>query len=151
MKNILVYCWCYKQNIGDQLFIEAFKKIFDYNFTFTDHIKPHHLNNIDAVFFGGGSFLLGKPDITDAALELIKKKPIFYIGVGVESEVHPIHLDLMKVAKLIATRSSDKIDFLKTINKNAFFVPDIVYSLSNDKVLLNKNNKGSYMAVGKTR
>lgn len=134
--KVLVYGWYHQHNIGDDLFIDAFGKIFpEIEFVFHDNIKLETLENIDAIFFGGGSFLLGQPKITEDALRAIKIKPIFYIGIGIETEIHPIHLELMGLARLIATRSIDQVDRVKLINSNTIWIPDLVYSLQSDVVI----------------
>jgi polysaccharide pyruvyl transferase WcaK-like protein len=142
MKKILVYGWYHQLNIGDDLFVQAFKKLFpDYHFTFCNSIKMESLQDIDAVFFGGGSFLLERPHITLDALEALKTKPIFYIGVGVEAEINPVHMELMKQARLIATRSLDQVGRLQALNPNAMWIPDLVYCLQDDVVLSNKKSR----------
>jgi len=128
--RVLVYGWYGKSNIGDELFIDAFRNLFpDFEFIFVNNINENSLEGIDAVFFGGGSFLLAKPLISEAALEIIKTKPIFYIGVGVESEIHPTHIELIKLARLVAIRSLDQVDKVSLFNKNTKWIPDLVYSL----------------------
>lgn len=128
--KILVYGWYHQLNIGDELFISAFRKLFpDYEFVFENNIKLQDLQDIDAVFFGGGSFLLAAPIITTEALAKIKTMPIFYLGVGVEADIHPVHMTLISLAKMIATRSSDQVDRLKQLNPNVMWIPDLVYSL----------------------
>lgn len=130
--KVLVYGWYHQSNIGDDLFIDAFENLFpDFQFIFRESITAAHLQDVDAVFFGGGSFLLGKPRITDDALQTIKTKPIFYIGVGVESDIHPIHMELLALSKLIAIRSPEQVDRLKEINSSTMWIPDLVYSLQN--------------------
>lgn len=138
MKNILVYGFYNKSNIGDDLFAEAFKNLFpQYNFIFINNFNDVELlTRADAVFFGGGSFVYSKINIDANLMPLLNSKKIFYIGIGVENNIHPDHLSLMKNAKLIATRSS--FNFVKDINSNAIFVPDIVYSLQK---LVNKSVK----------
>lgn len=131
--NILVYGWYYSGNIGDDLFCKAFTKLFPtHSFCYTKDITKDNLEGIDAVFFGGGSFLDGEPSISFEASEIIKQKKIFYIGVGTETSIHPIHKSLMQRAKLIASRSSN-IEKFKEINSNCIFIPDLVYSLKEDK------------------
>src|SRR5579885_2555646 len=128
--KVLVYGWYHKGNIGDDLFVEAFQHIFpEFDFTFTDVLTSHQVKDADAIFFGGGSFLHDAPISTDFALKLAKQKPIFYIGVGVEAEIHPTHQELMRLARLIATRSKNQIDRLKVLNKNSLYVPDLVFAL----------------------
>lgn len=135
MKNILVYGWYGQGNIGDELFTDAFRNLFpDYSFTFVTKFNAELINKADAVFFGGGSFLYAKPNISDSDLKLLKEKKIFYIGVGIETDIHPIHIDLMKIALLIATRSIEQVDRVKQINSNTRFAPDIVYSLQSKVV-----------------
>lgn len=132
--KVLVYGWYHQLNIGDELFVGAFRKLFpDFQFVFHQTVNSKNLEGIDAVFFGGGSFLLGKPQISEEALQIIKTKPIFYIGVGVESDIHPIHMELIGLAKLIATRSPDQVDRLKAMNPRVMWIPDLVYALQ-DKV-----------------
>jgi len=131
MKKILVYGFygdC--ANVGDQLFTEAYQYLFpNFKFVFTDTITISKLKDIDAVFFGGGSFLLEKPLIDADALDTLKSIKIFYLGIGVEDEIHPIHKELLSHARLIATRSSNKANELKIINDNVIYIPDLVYSL----------------------
>lgn len=128
--KVLVYGWYRQGNLGDDLFMEAFRKLFPtYDFVFTDHIEIDMLQDIEAVFFGGGSFLLDRPKITESALQELKRKKICYLGVGVESDIHPIHLDLMTRARIIATRSPEQLQKLQTFNTNVTIVPDLVYAL----------------------
>ena len=140
--KILVYGWYHQLNIGDELFTDAFKNLFpDFEFIFRENVSSKHLEGVDAVFFGGGSFLLGKPQITEEALQIIKTKPIFYIGVGVESDIHPIHMELIGLAKLIATRSPEQVDRLKAMNPRVIWIPDLVYSLQDKVENSNKLNR----------
>lgn len=133
--KVLVYGWYHQDNIGDDLFIEAYQYLFpNLQFTFTEVITSDKLQNVDVVFFGGGSFLLDRPRIDDDALAALKTKKIFYIGVGVEGAIHPIHMELMSLASLVAIRSPDQIDNIKSINSNVILIPDLVYSLQ-DKVI----------------
>lgn len=128
--KILVYGWYHQGNIGDDLFIDAFRHLFPgIDFIFSDIITTELLENVSAVFFGGGSFLLDRPNIKDDALPILSSKKIFYMGVGIESVIHPVHEKLMSKALLIATRSPDQVDRLKTINSNVRLIPDLVYSL----------------------
>src|SRR5271163_1304539 len=128
--KVLVYGWYYQGNIGDDLFMESFRHLFpDFEFIFTENINSDKLKDVDAVFFGGGSFLLDRPLITEDALKILKSKKIFYLGVGVEVDIHPIHIELMSSALMIATRSKNQIDKLRLLNKNVSYIPDLIYSL----------------------
>lgn len=131
MKKILVYGWYSHNNIGDELFKVAFQKLFpSYTFIFVDKLTIDILKDASAIFFGGGSFLFGAPNMDEGCLPIIKSKPIFYIGVGAETEIHPIHISLMKIAKVIAIRSTVNFDKILKINSNTIVIPDIVYALN---------------------
>jgi polysaccharide pyruvyl transferase WcaK-like protein len=137
MNTILVYGFYGKSNLGDNLFMEAFQKLFpDFRFIFTDNIKEIDLEYISTVFIGGGSFLNMQPNITSGALKLLLSKKIFYIGVGAETDIHSTHLQLISKAKLIAIRSQN-INDLKKINPNTICIPDLVYALQDDIQLSN--------------
>lgn len=132
-------------NLGDNFFADAFKKIFpNYNFIFTSYLNEENISKADAIFFGGGSFCYDNININDADFELLKNKKVFYIGVGVEKNIHPRHIECMKIAQLIACRSQDQIDRLVSINKNSFFLPDIVYAF---ECILNKNKKNKSVLI----
>lgn len=132
MKNVLVYGWFGHENIGDELFKDAFIKLFpNYNFTFVDHFTLENIENAEAIFFGGGSFLNQSINITKTELwlKLIQKK-ILYIGIGLETDIHKDHASLLSIAKLIASRTkNNKLDSRKY---NIIEIPDLVYAL-NDK------------------
>src|SRR5574337_150272 len=132
--KILVYGWYHHANIGDDLIITVFRKLFpNIEFTFCDAINSASaLDNVDAVFFGGGSFLLERPNISKSAFEVLKQKKIFYLGVGVESSIHPDHMELIQRAKLIATRSPEQIEKLQILNPRTILIPELVYSLQSD-------------------
>jgi polysaccharide pyruvyl transferase WcaK-like protein len=137
--KVLVYGWYHQGNIGDDLFMEAFQHLFpNVDFFFSESITTEKIKDMDAVFFGGGSFLFDRPNIADEVLPLLLSRKIFYMGVGVEADIHPVHQKLMAQAKLIATRSSDQVERLKSINPNVRFLPDLVYSLQSK---LDKDSK----------
>ena len=139
--KVLVYCFVNKGNAGDQFFVEAFEYLFPtVEFTFTDHITARHLIDVDAVFIGGGSFLFAAPDITPDALALMAQKRLFYIGIGGETEIHPIHQELLSKAKYVACRTPN-IDKLKAINPETYFLPDLVYALRPFASIFNPKKK----------
>jgi polysaccharide pyruvyl transferase WcaK-like protein len=128
--KVLVYGWYHQGNLGDDLFIDAFQYLFPLlDFVFTDHITDEHVKDADAVFFGGGSFLLDTPKISVSALEMIKQKKIFYIGVGVESHISPVHVDLMRRAQFLAIRTANQLERVRSINSSTMLIPDLVYCL----------------------
>lgn len=139
LSRILVYGWYFHGNAGDDLFMDAFRKIFpQLNFTFTDNITSKLLSESDALFIGGGSFLEFPLKMPPELLNQVKQKPIFYIGVGAETALHSMHVELMKLAKLIAIRSSTNIDYLLSLNEQTIVIPDIVHSLSDNLILNDK-------------
>lgn len=142
INKIVVLGFYNKNNLGDELFKEAFKQIFPkYDFTFTDEITSSILEGVSSVFIGGGSLLDGAPKIKPDALEKLKEKNIFYIGVGSETNIHPIHQELMKIAKLIAIRNNHRLDIIKELNNNTIVIPDLVYALQSKSIKNKSVNK----------
>ncbi len=140
--EVLVYGWYNKGNIGDELFKDAFKHLFpDLNFTFVARLTTELLQKTSIVFFGGGSYLHDRPNFKDEDLKLLQSKKIFFIGTGIEAGIHPIYIDLMVRAKLIATRSFDQVDRIKKLNPNTIYIPDIVYSLQSQIYKSTPKNK----------
>ena len=129
-KQILVSGFYFKENLGDDLFADAFKYLFpQFSFTFTNRITKLQLQNIDAVFIGGGSFLDQVPSVAPDAWNLLMQQKIFYIGVGTETNLHPEHIKLIKIAQLIASRNGLNLDEIKKHNHNIFTIADLVYYL----------------------
>ena len=118
-------------NLGDDLFMEAFRHLFpDFNFKFVDQIISQDLHNIDAVFIGGGSLLGDALNFKDDnTYQILKNKKIFYLGVGGETQIHPTHYQLIKIAKLIAIRNASQLNKFLKINTNTISIPDLVYCL----------------------
>jgi polysaccharide pyruvyl transferase WcaK-like protein len=137
----LVYGWYHKGNVGDDLFEDAFHKLFpEFEFIFTDEITEELLSETDAVFFGGGSFLFSAPLIAENLLSKLKKKKIFYIGVGAETDIHPVHQDLIKIAKLVCIRSND-LEKISKLNSNVMLISDLVYFLQDSSLVKESENK----------
>lgn len=131
-KTILVWGWYHKKNLGDDLFMEAFKKMFPHHhLIFVDKITLSNLKNVDAVFIGGGSFLDSPLNIDDPkAFAYLKQKKIFYLGIGAETEIDDTHHELMSVAELIAIRSPNSLEKVQKINDKVMVIPDLVYYLN---------------------
>lgn len=139
--NILVYGFYQNQNLGDDFFQDAFYKIFpQLNFKFVNKLTKEDLLKYDNIFFGGGSFVYSCINMEDNVFDILKTKNIFYIGIGIEKTIHNQHIELMKIAKLIATRSEEEFDNLIKLNENVLIIPDIVYSLKED-IEISNNNK----------
>lgn len=129
--RILVHGWYHQGNLGDDLFMDAFRNLFPkHELIFSNIITIHDLQGIDAVFIGGGSFL-GEPlNVSgNETLKKLKSMKVFYIGVGTETEIHATHKELMRDAKLIAIRSSSHLEKILNINPKVMTIPDLVYSL----------------------
>ncbi len=132
----LVYGWynADAKNIGDSLFCKAFQVLFPIiDFVFTDCFTPQNIAEADIVIFGGGSFLYA-PINSDGIVDILRSlqtKKVFYIGVGVETAIHPMHQALMKRANLIATRTPNGKDKLKSITTSDIVeIPDLAYALT---------------------
>lgn len=137
--NICVYGWYGHNNLGDELFKDAFKKLFpEYNFTFTDHFTLENVEKADAIFFGGGSFLnesISIPNDWHAVWFKLFRKKILYIGVGLETDIHLNHKELLSIASLIATRTEVATRTKNKLNYLIFKgieIPDLVYSLNDN-------------------
>lgn len=140
LSNILVYGWYHHGNAGDELFKEAFCNLFpELKFTFTDNLEEDLIDQSEAIFIGGGSFLYAPIKITPKGLSLLKSKPLFYIGVGVETDISPINQDLIKKSKLINIRN-DNVN-IEHLNTNVISTLDIVYSLKEKVIQSPKKNK----------
>jgi polysaccharide pyruvyl transferase WcaK-like protein len=127
---ILVYGWYNHDNIGDELFKQAFQTLFPkYRFIFTDFIDRQLLDQVSVVFIGGGSFLNECPSIQPECFDLLLSKKILYIGVGAETHIHEMHVRLMNSAKLIAFRTIDDFAKIQNVNSNVLYIPDLVFSL----------------------
>jgi polysaccharide pyruvyl transferase WcaK-like protein len=132
MTRVLVCGFYGHQNIGDQLFIDAFNTLFpSLDFRFTDIITSKHLEGIQYVFFGGGSFLNQRPNIHTDAYELLKQKTLCFIGVGAETLTHDQYAELIKQASLVALRSNEGLDKVRSLCPNKVItIPDLVFALS---------------------
>lgn len=123
---VLAYGWYGRGNAGDELMKLALQELFrprNVTLRFSNNIDIDSLKLplggfVDGVIFGGGSILDGAPNIKQPALDVLlsRKVPVFYVGVGPETAVEPIHASLLAVARVIAFRDKD--------------IPDLVYSLT---------------------
>jgi len=121
---ILAYGWYGRGNVGDELMKHALQQMFcshNVELRFNSKIDITTLAKIDGILFGGGSILDGAPSITSDALQVLLSKqiPVFYVGIGPETAVHPVHQQLLKVAELVKYRDRDMSDLAYSLN-----VPD---------------------------
>lgn len=130
--KIIAYGWYNHNNLGDDLMLVALQNLFKTKIIPTDNICS--IKDCKGIIFGGGSILQDKPNINDDILsKLIDKEiPIYYIGIGKETSVHPVHQKLLEVAVIKKFRDVD--------------IPDLVYSLNfsknkytNNKILIIPN------------
>lgn len=133
MKTVLVYGWYGRGNVGDELFRNAFQRLLpDMNIKFVSRIEEQDLEGVDAVVFGGGSFVYARPHVTHEAMVKILTMPVFYVGVGVEKTIDPAHQRLMKRAHAVFTRSTESLDLVRAYNPTAEHAEDIVFSLHDE-------------------
>ena len=123
--HVLAYGWYGRGNLGDELMYRALISLFHprgVHVHANDHLTVDKLKHAKGVVFGGGSILWNAPSAEKEALDLLLsgKVPVFYMGVGVETGIHPTHQALMKVAKKVITRTPDR---------EFDWMPDLVYSL----------------------
>jgi polysaccharide pyruvyl transferase WcaK-like protein len=132
--KIVVYGFYHHQNIGDDLFAKAFQKLFpQYHFVFTDTLSVAVIQDASAIFIGGGSFLFAPLNIPSEDFPVLKTKKLLYIGVGIEDFIHPMHLELMAQAELIAIRNPQQLKRMLDINSKTIYLPDLVYSMEIEK------------------
>ena len=132
-RRVLVYGWYHQDNLGDDLFVEAFKKLFpEFEFTFSNFLTRSQVRRCDAVFFGGGSFLDNPVRGEAGIVEAVAKRKVLYVGVGLETSFDPDHVRLMKRSKMVAARSRHEAF------EGALKIPDLVYSLSGDRAAARK-------------
>lgn len=136
MSRVLVSGFYGHQNLGDELFIQAFQSLFpNFHFTFTDKITAQRLEGVDAVFIGGGSFLDQSLKVSDPSiLNSLRSHKVFFIGVGAETSIHEDYRSLLPLAKLVAIRTNANYDKMLSLNPNTIVIPDLVYSIPNEFV-----------------
>lgn len=118
--------------MGDELFKLAFKALFPkIHFTFVNKLYASDIAQHNIIIFGGGSFLYSHINTDCSSLfDILSKKDIYYIGVGIETNIHPIHQKLLRQAKLIAPRTIVGADRIRQItNSKILIIPDLVYAL----------------------
>jgi len=129
MAKILVYGWYGHGNVGDELMAEALKKILvGHELKFVSYIKNSDLVNIDLVIVGGGSFLSFPLNMDGAAFTSIGKKPIVYVGVGAETEVHSEQEQHLRRASAVFVRSAPSESFA-AVRSDAILMSDLSLAL----------------------
>ena len=131
MAKIIIYGWYDHNNIVDELMALALKKILDgHELKFVSHITATDYQQCDKIIIGGGSFLSLPMNADKAVLSLLEKysnsKPIFYVGVGAETEVHSDHVKLLSCSKGNFIRSNPS-DYFSNLNCKYTKIPDLSY------------------------
>jgi len=125
----LVYGFYHKQNLGDELFKKAFPKFFPLmDFCFENYLSKDLLKQHSTVIIGGGSFLNQPFTKKDDCVDLFEGKTIYYAGVGGETDIHPEHEKVLRMAKKIWIRTHHREKFLK-YNPNVEVIEDLVHLL----------------------
>jgi polysaccharide pyruvyl transferase WcaK-like protein len=130
MAKILIYGWYGHSNVGDELMAEAMRSLLvGHELKFVDHIKHAELEQHDLVLIGGGSFLSMPVSMDGTSYTAISKKPVIYVGVGAETDVHHDHERLLKHASAVFVRSPASKQFA-AIRSDAVLTPDISLALA---------------------
>lgn len=139
--HILVYGWYGHGNVGDELFRDAFRQLMPgVQLTFVDKITRRDIEGKGAVVFGGGSFLYKEPRLESGVLDILLRIPTAYAGVGVESEVNDIHLQIMKKSILVAVRTAAGVELLKSKGVESICTPDIVHLIPRSESIRTPNS-----------
>jgi hypothetical protein len=112
---VLVYGWYGRGNAGDELMKLALSEMLvahGLEPKFVDKIDDGVLEGAAGVVFGGGSILTDDPDVSHTAVETLAalRVPVFYVGVGGETEISPIHQRLINASPVVAFRELDTPD-----------------------------------------
>jgi polysaccharide pyruvyl transferase WcaK-like protein len=146
MGKILVYGWYGHNNVGDELMAEAIRKIFnEHEIKFVSHLKSLDYQWCDILIIGGGSFLSMPLNCDGIVWSRLNEKPIFYVGVGAETEVHLDHQRLLSLAKSVFIRSIPSESF-KNICPLAIQIPDLSLALCDFSFSV-KNRKNKSLAI----
>jgi polysaccharide pyruvyl transferase WcaK-like protein len=96
---------------------------------FVDRIKHAELEQHDLILVGGGSFLSMAVSMDGASYNAIAHKPVIYVGVGAETDVHHDHERLLKHARSVFMRSPPSKHFAQ-IRPDAVLTPDLSLALA---------------------
>lgn len=141
MAKILVYGWYGHANVGDELMAEALRKILTgHELKFVSHIKNDHLKDVDLVLIGGGSFLSFPLNMDGGAWSSITKKPIIYVGVGAETDVHYKQARYLERAAAVFVRSAPSPQFSE-IRPDAVLIPDLSLALQTTSFVKRPNRQ----------
>ena len=149
--KLLIFGWYHHGNLGDEWFKEAFTALFpDYSLTFTNFLSDIGILTHDVLIIGGGSFLDQKPPIANktlsgTAVNKLHTMPLFFLGVGAETSIHPFYQELMQRADLIVLRTSVNLEVVKLLNPNVLVASDLVYSICHQTITTQPQPKSILM------
>jgi polysaccharide pyruvyl transferase WcaK-like protein len=153
MASALVYGSFYgRGNVGDELMAAALRGMFEprgVDLKFVDSLRGTEVATADAVIIGGGSFLFAKPDMDEFARKLLLEhhRPVFYLGVGLETDIHEDHRKLIGIARALITRSAaDNIPDADWARR-AHSLPDLSYSLPQVSALRDEMSEQSLLVI----
>lgn len=135
MAKILVYGWYGHENLGDELMAEALRQILpEHTLRFVDTLDANVVQGADAVLVGGGSFLYAPMRFKgDSVLTALASKPIIYVGVGSETDVHAHHVKWLSKSVAAFTRSKKPSDAWKKAAPHYQTLPDLTMCLEAQK------------------
>jgi hypothetical protein len=121
--RVLVYGWYGRGNLGDELMKLSLERLLhDHGLEpqFVDVIDDVALEGAAGTIFGGGSILADDPNVTLSAVKTLASGhvPVFYVGVGGETDISPIHQVLINSSRVVAFRELDIPDLAYSLNVN---------------------------------
>lgn len=136
-----MYGWYGHSNVGDELMAEALRRILvGHELKFVSYIKNSDLADVDLVIVGGGSFLSFPLKMDGAAFASIGKKPIVYVGVGAETEVHSEQTWHIQRASAVFVRSTPSESFT-SVRTDAILMPDLSLALQTTSFVKRPNRQ----------
>ena len=112
---------------------EALRQIlFEHELIFVDTIRLKDLDAADLVLIGGGSFLYAPIRYESKAAwgTLHDWKPVIYVGVGSETDIHSEHEKLLKKASAAFTRTQNSHPkWVAAAPTNTAILPDLTMCL----------------------
>lgn len=131
MAKLLVYGWYGHENLGDELMAEALRQILpDDDLRFVDTLDFNVVQGADAILVGGGSFLYAPMRMKgEGVLGAIASKPIVYVGVGSETDVHEHHAKWLSKSVAAFTRSKKPSEAWRKAAPHYQTLPDLTMCL----------------------
>lgn len=120
VKPVLVYGWYGRRNVGDELMklaLDQMLRMHRLEPKFVESINEFDVEASSGVIFGGGSILQDMPNISPNACTMLfgddhwkPLRPVFYLGVGGETEIHEFHQAGIDMSPVVAFRELDTPD-----------------------------------------